>query len=267
MSALLVQSDRGVTRVSLNRPDKRNALSRELLADLLQTVSDAAADPGLRLLVLTGEGLVFCAGMDLAQMQETASRPDAADVFRSDAQFYRDLVGRLIELPVPVLAVLPGPAVAGGLGLVLACDLVIAVETATFWLPEPRRGISAAIITPLLFHRCGLSASSDLLLSGRQIDSATALRYGVIHHAVPADQLAATEQHWIANILTGAPGALRETKRLLHSAAAWPQLSRQLDAAVEASASARETAEAREGLQAFTGKRKPVWILDDFDQA
>ena len=172
MPAILVQSDRGVTRVSLNRPDKRNALSRELLADLLRTVSDAAADPGLRLLVLTGEGVVFCAGMDLAQMQETASRPDAAEVFRSDTQLYRDLVGRLIDLPVPVLAVLPGPAVAGGLGLVLACDLVIAVDSATFWLPEPRRGISAAIITPLLFQRCGLSASSDLLLSGRQIDSA-----------------------------------------------------------------------------------------------
>lgn len=260
MSQLLVQSDRGVLRVSLNRPDKRNALSRELLSELLQTVFTAAADPALRLLVLTGEGPVFCTGMDLAEMLEATNRPDATTVFQSDSQLYRDVVARLIELPVPVLAVLPGPAVAGGLGIVLACDLVIASDTATFWLPEARRGITAAMITPLLFHRCGLSASSDLLLSGRQVDVTTALRYGLIHHVVPADQLAATEREWIATILTGAPGAVRDAKRLLHTAAC-PQISRQLDAATAVSALARQTLEAREGLNAFVQKRKPVWDL------
>lgn len=260
MPLILVQSERGVTRVSLNRPGKRNALTRELLAELLQAVSDAAADPKLRLLVLTGEGPVFCAGMDLGQMLETSGRSAAAESFRADSQLYRDLISRLIELPAPVLAVLPGPAVAGGLGIVLACDLVIAAENATFWLPEPRRGITAAIITPLLFHRCGLSASSDLLLSGRQVDSATALRYGIIHQIVTADQLAVTEREWIANILAGAPGALRDSKQLLHTAA-WPQISRQLDAATTVSALSRQTLEAREGLNAFVQKRKPAWDL------
>jgi methylglutaconyl-CoA hydratase len=260
MSQLLVQSNRGVLRVSLNRPDKRNALSRELLGELLRTVFTAAGDSALRLLVLTGEGPVFCTGMDLTEMHEAASRPDAASVFQSDSQLYRDVVARLIELPVPVLAVLPGPAVAGGLGLVLACDLVIAAGTATFWLPEARRGITAAMITPLLFHRCGLSASSDLLLSGRQVDAATALRYDLIHHVVPADQLGATERDWIANILAGSPGAVRDAKRLLHTAA-WPQIARQLDAAVTISALARQTLEAREGLNSFVQKRKPAWDL------
>lgn len=260
MSQVIVQSDRGVLRVSLNRPDKRNALSRELLGELLRTVFTAAGDPALRLLVLTGEGSVFCTGMDLAQMQEAAVRPDAADVFQADSQLYRDVVARLIELPVPVLAVLPGPAVAGGLGLVLGCDLVIAADTATFWLPEPRRGITAAMITPLLFRRCGLSVSSDLLLSGRQVDAATALRCGLIHHVVPGDQLAATEREWIANILAGAPNATRDAKRLLHTAA-WPQISRELDAAATMSALSRQTVEAREGLNAFVQKRKPAWDL------
>jgi methylglutaconyl-CoA hydratase len=247
-----------VVRLTLNRPQKRNALTRELLEELKQHVDAAAKRDDLRLLVLAAEGPVFCAGMDLAQMQETAGRSDAATIWQKDTEIYRDVLRGLFECPAPSLVVVQGPALAGGLGLVLACDLVIAAEAATFALPEAQRGIAAAVVTPLLMHRLGTSASSFLLLSGQSVDAARAHQIGLCHCVAMSAALPQAAAELERSILSGAPGALAETKRQLRACAREDVLA-QLDRAAVVSAQARGTAEAREGLQAFLDKQRPSW--------
>jgi methylglutaconyl-CoA hydratase len=162
-----------------------------------------------------------------------------------------------MALPAPTIAVVQGPALAGGVGLVLACDLVVASETATFALPEPKRGITAAIVTPLLVHRVGVSAASWLLLSGVGMGSARAREIGLCHEVVGAADLGAARDRLIASVLSGAPGALAISKQQL--AACNSEVLRHLLSAVIVSAQARETPEAREGLAAFLEKRPAAW--------
>jgi methylglutaconyl-CoA hydratase len=241
----------------LNRPQKRNALTRELLAELHAAILQAAGRKDLRCVVFEAAGQVFCAGMDLAQMEETASRNDASEVWHADTQLYHDVVAAIMALPVPVLAVVQGPALAGGVGLVLACDLVLASEAATFTLPEPKRGITAAIVTPLLVHRVGVSTASWLLLSGEGMRAERAREVGLCHEVVAPTDLAEAGDRLIASVLSGAPGALAISKQQLLACGA--ELPKQLLSAISVSAAARESPEAREGLAAFLEKRPPAW--------
>jgi methylglutaconyl-CoA hydratase len=164
------------------------------------------------------------------------------------------------QLHVPTVAVVQGPAVAGGLGLVLACDLVLASDAASFALPEPKRGITAAVITPLLVYRAGVSGASYLLLSGESIDARCAHAMGFVHAVEPADRLTTAAEALVQSILAGAPGALAITKQQLMTCGGQNILA-QLETAAAVSARARETLEAREGLQAFLEKREPNWIV------
>lgn len=257
---LILKSEQaGIVRLTLNRPQKRNALTRELLLELKEHLTGLASRSDVRLLELGAAGTAFCAGMDLTQMQETAARSDASTAWLADAEVYRDVVRALLELRCVTLAVVPGPAVAGGLGLVLACDLAVASETATFALPEPKRGITAAMVTPLLVYRVGNSAAACLLLSGGSVDAARARQMGAISEVASPDALGATVRMLESAILSQAPGALATTKWQLRACAAGDVLE-QLDHAVSISAKARESAEAREGLQAFLEKRDPSWV-------
>ena len=249
----------GTGRLVLNRPHKRNALSRQLLDELLDAVRRVEVDRSVRVLVLEAEGPVFCAGMDLAEMQSRAGRPDAAELWREDTRIYRELIERLFRLPIPTMAVVQGPLLAGGVGLVLACDIVLAAAEASFSLPEPQRGITAAVVTPLLNYRLGPGAASYALLSGQTVSAADALRMGLCHELLAAGvSPAARRDALLAAILAGAPSALALTKSTLQRCAA-EDLSRQLDFAMQVSASARETEDAREGLAAFLEKRLPSW--------
>jgi methylglutaconyl-CoA hydratase len=247
----------GVVRMTLNRPQKRNALTRELLTELQTKLDETARMRDVRCLILAAAGPVFCAGMDLAEMQETAARHDAREVWHADTELYHKVVAALLAFPTPTLAVVQGPALAGGLGLVLACDLVLAADSATFSLPEPKRGITAAIVTPLLVHRVGCSAASWLLLSGEGIGSQRAREVGLCHEVVAAASLDAVCERRVASILSGAPGALAISKAQLLACHA--DVLKLLPHAVAASAHARETPEAREGLAAFLEKRRPGW--------
>lgn len=257
-SELLLHIDAGVARITLNRPQKRNALTRSLLQELRNGIQDAMSRGNVRLMILSSAGPVFCAGMDLAEMQETAGNTDAKKLWQADAQAYRDLLALIFGLRIPTLAVVQGPALAGGLGLVLACDIVIASEAATFSLPEPKRGITAAVVTPLLVHRVGSSNASYLLLSGRRVDAHRALQMGICHEVVPAERLTASANELVDSILTGSPLALAVTKEQL-AACSSAKVVEQLDRASLASAQARETEEADEGRRAFLEKRNPVW--------
>jgi methylglutaconyl-CoA hydratase len=254
---ITVAADAGVVRLTLNRPQKRNALTRELLTDLRTKIDETAGTRDVRCLVLAAAGPAFCAGMDLAQMQETATRSAAREIWQADTGLYHQVVAALLTFPTPTLAVVQGPALAGGLGLVLASDLVLAAESATFSLPEPKRGITAAIVTPLLVHRVGFSAASWLLLSGEEIKAQRAREVGLCHEVVAARDLDTACNARMESILSGAPGALAISKAQL--LACNSDLLTQLGQAVAVSARARETAEAREGLAAFLEKRQPNW--------
>ena len=248
----------GVARVTLNRADRRNALTRAMIEELTSCLQKLAAHAQVRLIILTAEGSVFCAGMDLAEMQQRAADEASQVEWLQDSLVYRDLLTTLLETPQVTLAALPGPVLAGGVGLVLGCDLVVASETTFFSLPEPQRGITAAMVTPLLVYRAGVNTASQLLLSGRRMSAAEAHGQGLCQQVVAAEQLESTVDDWSRSILSGARSALAATKTQFRQTVG-QALSAQLEKAAELSAAARATPEAREGLQAFLDKRKPGW--------
>ena len=191
-------------------------------------------------------------------MQDRATQPNARELWKEDTQVYRDLLAAIITLTKPTLAVVQGPALAGGMGLAVACDLVLAGEAAVFGLPEPKRGITAAVVAPLVCYRAGISTASYLLLSGKNLDATESQHRGLCHQVVSNDDLKTAEQDLCRSILTGAPAALAMTKAHLLNTAG-KVLIAQLDAGMQVSAKARETADAREGLAAFLEKRPPKW--------
>lgn len=255
--ALDVVQDGSVMHITLNRPDKRNALTRAMLDELLAVLRGLPAE--VRLVVLAAKGAVFCAGMDLQEMQDTAALADAGAVWRGDADRFRQVLETLFFLPCPTLCVVQGPVLAGGLGLALACDLVLATESASFALPEPKRGIVAAMVLPLAVLRMGYGPASWLLLSGQTVHLEEARRFGIVHETTTSATIDHDLPAAIAAILTGAPGALAAAKRQLQQPIA-QELRSGWDTAAVVSAAARSEPEAREGLQAFLERRTPHWV-------
>lgn len=247
-----------VARITLRRSEKRNALTRQSVEQLRDAANSVASNETVRLLILAAEGPVFCAGMDLSEMQQRAKDAHAADLWQQDAGLYREVLETLFWLPKPTLALVQGPALAGGVGLVLACDLVLAAEEAFFALPEPKRGITAAMVAPLLIHRLGPSSARYLLLSGRRVSADEARRLGLCHEVVSADRLKQQQEELCRSILTGSPQALVQTKRQILDCSA-SALPSQLEAGMRISAEARQRDEASEGLAAFLEKRTPRW--------
>jgi methylglutaconyl-CoA hydratase len=242
----------------LNRPDKRNALSRALLAELHQALDDLHLERRVRAVVITGSGSAFCAGMDLQEMLATSKEPDPHPVWHNDAVIYRDLLEAMLQFPKPLIAAVGGPAIAGGAGLMLACDMVVAADNATFGLPEPRRGLVAGIVAPLLTFRIGAGQAGYLLLSSKTITAADAYRIGLFHELVHPDQVWARAVQLSEELAAGAPEALQLTKRMLNETIG-EHLRTLLSAGAAASATARTTEAASEGLAAFLEKREPHW--------
>jgi len=245
--------------IILNRPDKRNALSRQMMRDLAQALEDFHQERKVRAVILTGAGTAFCAGMDLVEMQETSQQPDALLQWHNDAVQYRELLEIMLRFPKPIIAAINGPVVAGGAGLLLASDIVVAADSAKFGLPEPRRGIVAGIVAPLLAFRVGASHAANLLLTARMIDAPEALRVGVFQEVVKQELVWARAQELAGEIAKSAPEAIQLTKRLLNETIG-EHLGTLLSAGAADSATARTTDAAREGLAAFLEKREPKWL-------
>jgi enoyl-CoA hydratase/carnithine racemase len=240
----------------LNRPDKRNALTRTLITQLMQGLEDLRSERRVRAVVISGSGSAFCAGMDLNEMQETAKSFNAQTIWHEDAVAYRDLLEAMLRLPKPIIAAVGGPAVAGGAGLALACDIVLAAPEAKFGLPEPKRGIVAGVIAPLLTFRLGAGRASYLLLSAQLISAEEAFRLGIYHELMSGEKLW-PRAHQLAGEIAGcAPEAMLLTKRLLNETIG-EHLSTLLTAGAAVSATARTTEAATEGLAAFLEKRQP----------
>ena len=244
--------------IILNRPDRRNALSRELILALQQMLSDFHQERKVRAVILIGSGSAFCAGMDLAEMLETSQQDDAQTQWYRDAVLYKELVETMLRYPKPIIAAVNGPAVAGGAGLVLAADLVVASTNAVFGLPEPQRGLVAGLVSPLLHFRVGGSQAARLLLTADLIDAEEAHRIGVFQEVVPDDLIWARAQQIAEQCAKSAPESLLLTKRMLNETIG-DHLGVLLSAGAATSATARTTEAAAEGLSAFLEKRKPQW--------
>jgi methylglutaconyl-CoA hydratase len=256
---VLVKANHPSGTIILNRPDKRNAITRQLMADLAQAFDDLHQERKVRAVILTGAGTAFCAGMDLSEMQQTAQQPDAMQAWHNDAVAYRELIDVMLRFPKPIIAAVNGPAVAGGAGLALASDIVIGTPEARFGLPEPRRGIVAGLVSPLLVFRIGASHAANLLLTARTIEPAEAQRIGLYQEVVPCEFVWARAQELAGEIAKSAPEALLLTKRMLNETIG-EHLGTLLSAGAAASATARTTEAAREGLAAFLEKREPSWL-------
>lgn len=257
-SLLKVHVHESSATIILNRPEKRNALSRAMLAELDRAFDDLHAKREVRAVILAASGPVFCAGMDLGEMLETSKTSGAMEQWHRDAEAYRDLLETMLRFPKPLIAAVGGPALAGGAGLVLACDMVVASDTGTIGLPEPRRGIVAGMVAPLLAFRVGAGHAAYLLLSAMTIPASEAKRMGVFHEIVSADHLWPRANQLAAECAACAPEALLLTKRMLNETIG-EQLSTLLSAGAAMSATARTTAAASEGLKAFLEKRDPIW--------
>ena len=226
--------------IVLNRPDRRNALSRCLIQELLQAFEDFHAEKSVRAVIVTGAGDAFCAGMDLAEMLDTTKRNNAQEQWFHDAVQYKEVIEHMLRFPKPIIAAVNGPAVAGGAGLVLACDIVVASDQARFGLPEPQRGLVAGLVAPLLAFRIGGGYAAKLLLSADLIDATEAKRVNLFHEVVGPDLVWARSHALAERCSKSAAEALQLTKKMLNETIG-EQLGMLLSAGAAASATSRTT--------------------------
>lgn len=259
MNAALVQyTVEGTTVfVTLNRPEKRNALSRGLIDAITAAFQRAQQEAGARCVILTGTGLAFCAGMDLGELAAALDQADENQpLIWDNAVRLSSLYDLIYRFPLPTIAMVNGVAVAGGAGLVSVCDLAVSVPDALFGYPEVRRGLVAAMVMPHLLRHVGERVARHLLLTGELIDAREAVRVGFINSVVPAHELRDHCLGLAKSLALGGPEALKRTKELL------TQFSRQamsVEEAGEASAAPRLSQECRAGLRAFFEKRPAPW--------
>ena len=245
--------------IIINRPESRNALSREVIALLIEALGDLHLERRVRAVILTGSGTSFCSGMDLAEMRATKQSDDPRAQWHEDSVQYLELLQTMLRFPKPLIAAVNGSAVAGGAGLVLACDIVVAAEDARFGFPEARRGIVAGLVAPLLVFRIGAGQAANLLLTGELIDAHEAHRIGAFHRLVAPDHVWPRAVEIAGECASCAPESLQLTKKLLNETIG-EHLETTLAAGAAASAASRTTEAATEGLNAFIEKRSPKWM-------
>jgi methylglutaconyl-CoA hydratase len=250
-----VTRDGNLATITLNRPDKRNAISYELIDELLRALDDIA-DSDARALILTGAGKAFCSGMDLDNLKALTKNTEADNL--RDSQTMARLFRGLYEFSKPTIAAVNGAAVAGGCGLATLCDFTIASTEAKFGYTEVRIGFLPAIVSTFLIRQIGEKRARDLLLTGRIISAEQALAYGLATEVVAPDQLMPRVHDIAASLVENSPASLRATKRLL-SAFAQSELDEQIQLAVKENANIRATEDFREGVSSFLEKRKPQW--------
>src|ERR1700689_3249936 len=247
--------DSFVATITLNRPDKRNAISFELIDDLLAALKEVETSDAI-VLILTGAGKAFSAGMDLENLKTLIGRTPKQNL--EDSQTMVRMFRKLYEFPKVTIAAVNGAAVAGGTGLALLCDFTLAVPEAKFGYTEVRIGFVPAIVSTFLLRQVGEKQARDLLLTGRLFEADEAARMGLISEIVPAGNLMTRAREVAALLMENSSASLFATKKLLNDHAR-AELDTQIEAAVRENAAIRETADFREGITSFLEKRKPVW--------
>ena len=262
MSSVLSHLEGGVAALTLNRPEKRNALDRDTIESLTRALRACAEDEQVRVVKLTGAGAVFCAGADLGEMQAQAHATEAENL--SHARKLSELLGLLYALPKPTLARVNGDGYGGALGLIGACDVVVAVDTAKFAFTEVRLGIVPAVISPFVVGKMGEAQALRYFLSADTLSTKDLQHVGLAHEVVSEAALDSACKLIEQSFLKGAPGALSAAKSLIKDVARRAPAER-AQASLEMAerlARLRVQGEAQEGFKAFFEKRKPKWRLD-----
>jgi len=247
--------DARIATITLNRPEKRNAISFELIDDLLAALKEIENSDAL-VLIVTGAGKAFSAGMDLENLKGLLGRTPEQNL--QDSQTMVRMFRSLYEFPKVTIAAVNGPAIAGGAGLALLCDFTLAVPEAKFGYTEVRIGFVPAIVSTFLLRQTGEKYARDLLLTGRIIGAEEAARLGLVNEIDAPENLMTRARALAGTLMENSPSSLRATKKLLNDHAR-AELDAQIEAAVRENAGVRSTADFREGITAFLEKRKPVW--------
>ena len=253
---ILIRESGGIRTITLNRPERRNALTEEMQLELIAAFEDAAASATTRALILTGAGEAFCAGLDLSALQAMAGK--SAFELADDAARISRMFRTLFELPLPTIAQVNGHAIAGGTGLATFCDFVLAAPHVKFAYTETKIGFVPAVVSAYLVLQVGDKRARDLLLTGRSFTAQEAHTLGLVTEVVAPEELSARVQALAATLLANSPTSLRATKNLL---AAYHRewLNTALELSMQANAEARQTHDFNEGIAAFLEKRKPEW--------
>jgi methylglutaconyl-CoA hydratase len=248
---------RGVATVTLNRPEVHNAFNETLIAELTATLAELAADNGVRVVVVTGEGRSFCSGADLDWMRRSGAYSPEQNL--ADARAAADMFRTLDTLPKPAVASVHGAAFAGGAGLAACCDIAIASENAVFSFSEVRFGIIPAVISPYVIAAIGERQARRYFLTAERFPAAEARRIGLVQEVVAAESLAAAVEGVVSELLSGGPAALRAAKDLIHTVSRRRGDEALPEETARRIAEVRAGEEARQGLQAFLEKRTPSW--------
>lgn len=247
--------DSGIATITLNRPERRNALNFQLLDELLHALDEAEKSDCLVVLI-TGAGIAFCAGLDLEELKTLTGKPHAENV--KDSRTMARIFRRLYDFPKPTIAAVNGAAIAGGTGLATMCDFTLAVPEAKFGYTEVRIGFVPAIVSSILVWQVGHKIARDLLLTGRIFDAAEAHRFGLVNELVSREQLMNRARELAAQLIENSPSSVRLTKKLINGFIS-AELDKQIEHAVHENAQIRQTADFREGVTSFLEKRKPHW--------
>ena len=259
MSVLAIERrEGGVLRVEMARPEAFNTLDETMAGEITQAFSEAEKDPGVRCVVLAGQGKAFSAGADVQYMKRQGEASEAANL--EDAGRFAGMLHAIATCPKPTIARVQGDVYAGGMGLVAACDMAVSVDTAWYCLSEVKIGLVPATISPYVLRAMGTRASQRYFLTAERFTASEAHRIGFVHEVVAADALDAKVDELVKALTGASPAAVRACKQLIADVA-----GREIDDAliaktVEGIADIRASEEGREGVQAFLQKRKPSWL-------
>ncbi len=258
MTALTLTHTGALLTITLNRPEVRNAFNDEVIAELTEAFQTAAASAETRAVVLAAEGPAFCAGADLNWMRRMADYTRAENL--ADAAKLAEMLRVMYACPKPTIARIQGDVVAGGMGLVAACDMAVTVDTAGFCLSEVKLGLIPATISPYVVRTMGARAAHRYFLTAERFSAQEAYRIGFVHEVVPAEQLDAKVAELVKALVNASPNAVRSAKELVQTVA-----GRDIDGAliaqtVEGIADIRTSSEGKEGVQSFLQKRRPNWL-------
>lgn len=245
----------GVLTITLNRPEKRNALNSELIQELTEAL-EAAAACSCGVVILTGAGSAFCAGLDLEHLQTMSAKSPAEH--RQDSESIAKLLRTLYDFPHPTIAAVNGPAIAGGMGLATVCDFTLAVPEAKFGYTEVRIGFIPAVVASFLLRQVGEKRTRELLLSGRIMNAPEALELGLVTRIVANQDLLSEANKLAQSLLRNSPESMTSVKHLLTQHAK-DRLDREIEEAIQWNARQRATEDFAEGVRAFLEKRAPVW--------
>jgi len=256
-SVVEVVREKSVAQVWLNRPERHNALTAELAAELTRVFQDLSHDDSVRVVVLGGRGPSFCAGADIGAMLESSNA--TFDQNLAEAEKLGGFFATIADMPKPLVGRIHGNVFGGGVGLTSACDVAVAADNATFALSEVRLGIVPALISPYVIRRLGDRAARELMLTGERFGAMQAAHLGLVHHVIPTAELDAKVDERVLALLSGAPRAQSRIKTLLelYADSSWEEYRSALPRTL---AEVRSGDEAREGLAAFFEKRKAAWL-------